>query len=185
MKCYLIKKFPSKPILFLIIILLSVILSACEEKLQPPKTDISAQDIPDQESWNSTVAFSDSGDVKAVLIAGYIAHFQKKGYMLIDSGATVDFFRNGEEISNLIGKRGIVIDSTKDIEMYDSVTIINKEGSILNTTKLYWDNDKQIVSSDEYVKIKTPAEEVEGIGFTSDAGLKNYTIYKVTGTFSK
>lgn len=168
-----------------IIFFLLIIFSACETKMAPPKTDLKSGEIPDQESWKSSVVFSDSGSVKAILNAGHISVFNSKSYTLIDSGAVVDFYKNGEKVSTLTGKRGKVLDVTKDIEIYDSVIVVNKEGSILKTSKLYWNNKLQKVSTDVFVKITTPKEDIEGIGFESDQNLKNYTIYKVTGVFSK
>lgn len=153
--------------------------------MAPPRTDLKSGEIPDQESWNSSVIFSDSGNVKAILKAGHISVFNSKAYTLIDSGAIVDFFKTGEKVSTLTSKSGKVLDVSKDIEMYDSVVVVNKEGSVLKTSKLYWNNKLQKVSTDVFVKITTSKEDIEGIGFESDQNLKNYTIYKVTGIFSK
>lgn len=153
--------------------------------MAPPRTDLKSGEIPDQESWKSSVVFSDSGNVKAILNAGHISVYNSKAYTLIDSGAIVDFYKTGEKVSTLTGKRGKVLDVTKDIEMYDSVIVVNKEGSVLKTSKLYWNNKSQKVSTDVFVKITTPKEDIEGIGFESDQNLKNYTIYKVTGVFTK
>ena len=174
-----------KPEKILLLFLLVIFLTSCDEKLEPPKTDINPLDIPDQESWNSTVSFSDSGNVVAILDAGYMGHFEGKGYIKIDSGAKVDFYKNGQVVSTLTGKHGLVLDSTKDIEILDSVVVINKEGSILKTEKLFWNNKEQRVYSDKFVSIKTPTEDIQGIGFESDQNLQNYRIYKVTGTFDK
>ncbi len=170
---------------YIFALLLGLMLYACDNKFVPPQTNINSEDMPEQESWNSSVAFSDSGNVKAILRAGHIMLFNRKGYTLIDSGAKVDFYKDKILVSTLTSKRGKVIEPSKNIEIYDSVVVVNKEGSILITDKLFWDNATQKVSTDEYVKIKTPKEEVEGIGFVSDQNLKNYTIFKVTGTFSK
>lgn len=163
----------------------AVVFCSCENKFVPPKINLNSEEIPEQESWNSSVAFSDSGNVKAILRAGHISAFNKKGYTLIDSGAKVDFYKNGELVSTLTSKRGKVLEPSKDIEIYDSVVVVNKEGSILKTQKLLWSNKSQKVSTDVYVKIKSPKEEVEGIGFESDQGLTNYKIYKVTGIFTQ
>jgi LPS export ABC transporter protein LptC len=171
--------------LYILLLMFGISFYSCENKFIPPKFDLKSEDIPEQESWNSSVAFSDSGNVKAILRAGHIAVFNKKGYTLIDSGAKVDFYSNKELVSTLTSKRGKVLEPSKDIEIYDSVVVINKEGSILKTQKLLWNNKTQKVSTDLYVKIKTPKEEVEGIGFQSDQSLKNYTIFKVTGTFNQ
>ncbi len=167
------------------LILFFILFYACESKMAPPRTDLKSGEIPDQESWNSSVIFSDSGNVKAILKAGHISVFNSKAYTLIDSGAIVDFFKTGEKVSTLTSKSGKVLDVSKDIEMYDSVVVVNKEGSVLKTSKLYWNNKLQKVSTDVFVKITTSKEDIEGIGFESDQNLKNYTIYKVTGIFSK
>jgi len=164
--------------------LLLLLFYSCDEKFKPAQTGINPDDSPTQESWNSEIVFSDSGIVKAILTAGHISVFSKKGYTLIDSGAKVDFFRNNVKISTLTGRKGKIDDRTKNIEVYDSVTAVNSEGSELKTQKLLWNNKTQKVSSDEFVKIKTPAETIEGVGFESDSNLKNYKIYKVSGTFS-
>ncbi len=156
---------------------------SCEDKFKPVQTSESTDDLPSQESWNSTVTFSDSGKVKAVLKAGHILVYSKKGFTLIDSGAVVDFYKDGEIASTLSGNRGKINDKTKDIEMYDSVQVVSKDGSELKTQKLLWTNLTQRVSSDVFVSIKTPTETIEGIGFESDQNLKNYKIYKVSGTF--
>jgi len=172
-------------IFYIAIFFISAAFFSCDEKFEPPKSDISPENIPIQEGWNSTVTFSDSGFVKAILKAGHISAFSDKGYTLIDSGAVVDFYKNGEIVSTLTGNRGKVDDMTKDIEIYDSVKVVNKEGSELRTSKLLWKNKTQKVYSDVFVKITTPKEIVEGTGFESDQNLTNYKIYQVSGVFDK
>ena len=174
------KLFPS-----IFFFLLTIFVSSCDDKFKPTQTELNTKETPAQESWNSTVVFSDSGVTKAVLKAGHISVFSDKGYTLIDSGAVVDFYRTGEVASTLTGNKGRIDDKTKDITIYDSVKVVNKEGSELMTQKLFWNNKTQRVSSDEFVSIKTPNETIEGIGFESDQNLKNYKIFKVSGTFSK
>ena len=173
-------------IIFLLILAASAFLAySCDSKLEPPKINMGTDSAPTQESWNSEVTFSDSGNVKAVLKAGHISAYSTKAYYLIDSNAKVDFYKLGKIVSTLTGKRGKVNDITKDIEIYDSVKVVNTEGVSLTTQKLLWKDKTQKVSSDVFVRIITPKEMIEGIGFESDQNLKNYVIYKVTGTFSK
>ncbi len=164
------------------------LLQSCgnDDKVQPSAGDVIASDsIPSQESFNSTVTFSDSGKTKAVLIAGRIRIFSKFNYTLIDSGAKVDFYKNGVYSSTLTGKRGKIYDATKDVEVYDSVKMVSENGSVLTTNKLYWINKTQRIKSDEYVHIKTPNEDIRGYGFEADQNLKNYVIYKVSGEVQK
>jgi len=179
------KDYNLQKIFYIAVLFFALAFFSCEEKFEPPKSDLSPDNIPVQESWNSQVTFSDSGFVKAILKAGHISAFSDKGYTLIDSGAVVDFYKNGEIVSTLTGRRGRVEDNNKDIEIYDSVRVVNKTGSELVTSKLLWKNKTQKVYSDKFVRITTPKERVEGVGFESDQNLTNYKIYKVSGVFDK
>lgn len=176
-------------IIFNLIFFASIILfaSSCSsEKIQPPKIDFNTSDsIPEQESINAQVVFSDSGVVKAILIAGKIRVFSKFNYTLIDSSAKVDFFKNGQYSSTLTGKRGKIYDNTKDVEVYEDVKLVSQNGSVLTTQKLYWVNKTQTIKSDDFVRIVTPKEDIQGYGFEADQNLKNYVIYKVSGQVQK
>jgi LPS export ABC transporter protein LptC len=175
------------PVLFLILLVtVPLYLQACSDKFEPPQTDIVNPDsIPSQESYGTTVTFSDSGKVKAILDAGRIRVFTKYNYTLVDSGAKVDFYKEGIYSSTLTGKRGKIYDATKDVEVYDSVKLVSTDGSVLTTNKLYWINKTQRIKSDEFVHIKTPNEDIQGYGFEADQNLKNYVIYKVSGEVQK
>lgn len=110
--------------------------SCNSDKIELNKINISQSDsVANQESYNSTVTFSDSGKVKAVLKAGRIRVFSRYNYTLIDSGAVVDFYKFGVYNSTLTGKRGKVYDVTKDVEVYDSVKLVSSDGSVLTTQK--------------------------------------------------
>lgn len=155
------------------------------DKIEPPKIDITTDSLPSQESFNTTVTFSDSGLVKAILIAGRIRVYSKLNFTLIDSNAKVDFYKNGIYSSTLTGKRGKIFDATKDVEVYDSVKLVSVEGSVLTTNKLYWVNKTQRIRSDEFVHIQTKTDDIQGYGFEADQNLKNYVIYKVSGQVQK
>jgi len=176
-----------RTILFVILPLTGSFLVSCgSEKIEPVKTDIISTDsIPSQESFNSTVTFSDTGRVKAVLEASRIRVFSKFNYTLIDGGATVKFYKSGVYSSTLTGKRGKIYDVTKDVEVYDSVKMVSEDGSTLTTNKLYWVNKTQRIKSDEFVHIVTKTDDIQGFGFEADQNLKNYVIYKVSGEVQK
>lgn len=160
--------------------------SCSSDKVAPIKTDmVSGDSIPNQESFNATVTFSDSGKVKAVLKAGRIRVFSKFNYTLIDKDASVDFYKAGVYSSTLTGKRGKIFDATKDVEVYDSVKLVSVDGSVLTSNKLYWVNQTQRIKSDEFVHIVTKTDDISGFGFEADQNLKNYVIRKVSGEVKK
>jgi LPS export ABC transporter protein LptC len=178
----------TKPVLngCLLIAVLYFLTGCGTQKIEPPKTDILHTDsIPSQESFHTTVTFSDSGKVRAILKAGRIRQYLRFNYTLLDSGATVDFYKNGTYSSTLTGKRGKIYDNTKDVEVFDSVSVVSQDGANLKTNRLYWSNKTQKIKTEEFVHIVTKTDDIQGYGFESDQNLKNYVIYKVSGQVQK
>ena len=159
------------------------LLSACEDKVKPPVTDTPiTEEIPDQESWDSQIIFSDSGRVSAVLQAGHILVYERRLETHLDSGITVDFYdKNEQHTSTLTADRGRVNDATKDLEAFGNVVFVSDSGTVVETEYLFWDNRRKKVRSDKFVTVTSPKERLQGYGFEADQGLKNYVIYKVSG----
>ena len=59
--------------------------------------------------------------------------------------------------------------------------VVNKKGEQLNTEELYWDEKKETIYSEVFVKITTDEEIIMGEGFEADQNFTNYTLSKVTG----
>jgi LPS export ABC transporter protein LptC len=152
-----------------------------QEKLNPLQKGIKTEVLPDQQSINSIVNFTDSGKVVAILSAGIIKVYYARNETLLENNMQVDFYNIQTKIeATITGKRGRVDDLNKDIYIYENVVVKNDSGMVLTTEKLMWRNSDKKIWTDEFVKIKTKTEEIEGYGFESDQSLKNYTIYKVT-----
>jgi LPS export ABC transporter protein LptC len=168
-------------IVYVLCIISLLALIGCEEKIKPSvMSDV--QISASQESWNSTVTFTESGKVKAVLKAGHIAMYASQQQTLLDEGVQVDFFDQQERhTSVLTSKRGKVDDKTHDMEAYEQVVVVSDSGTVVETDTLLWTNSTRKVHSNDYVKITSPDESLQGFGFESDQTLKNYTIFRVTG----
>ncbi|MBS4027796.1 MAG: LPS export ABC transporter periplasmic protein LptC [Ignavibacteriales bacterium] len=157
-------------------------LFGCEEKIKPSIVNQVETNLPSQESWDSEVTISDSGRIRAVIYAGYIASFTKEQFTQLDSGVVVDLFdRKGLHSSKLTARKGKVFESSKDLEAEGRVVLISDSGTIVRTEKLFWNNNLQKVHSTEFVTITSPTEELQGFGFESDEELKNYKIFRVAG----
>ena len=153
-----------------------------KEKVQPIIVGkISSEEIPDQESWNSTVFFSDSGKTRAIMHAGNLKVFSKTKETLLEKNIKIDFYNeDGIKTTTVTSKRGRVDERTNNLYAMDSVVARNDSGVVLRTNELMWrDKDKKIVS-DKFVKIDSPDESIEGYGFESDQHMRNYVIYNIT-----
>jgi LPS export ABC transporter protein LptC len=153
-----------------------------KEKVEPTEIGkISSEEIPDQESWNSTVFFSDSGKTQAILYAGNLKVFSKTKETLLDRNIKIDFYNNdGNKTTTITSKRGRVDERTNNLYAMDSVLAKNDSGIVIKTDEMMWRNKDQKIVSDKFVTINTPSESIEGYGFESDQHLRNYVIYNIT-----
>lgn len=170
-----------KYLIFLILIWL-FIYGCNKEKVEPTvNVQLTAEQIPDQESWNSTIFFTDSGKTKAILYSGHIKVFANTKETLLDSNIRVDFYNNEEiHTSTLTSKRGRVDEKTNNLYAIDSVVAVNDSGIVITSDVMMWRNNDRKIVSDKYVTIVSPKEKIEGYGFESDQNLRNYIIYNIT-----
>jgi len=164
-----------------IILLLSLI--SCTSKDVKPKVDSSfiVEELPAQESWNSTVFFTDSGKTVAILYSGHLQLYNTRKETILEDGVKVEFFNSLEmRTTTLTSKRGRVDERTNDLYAIDSVVAVNDSGIVVRTDELKWRNRDQKIVSEKFVTIESPDEHIEGYGFESDQHLRNYVIYNIT-----
>ena len=162
-------------------LLLLLVLVGCQDKLKPTVVPVTGR-LPDQESWNSTVVFSDSGETRGILKAGHLLVFNNQNKTYLGDSIRVDFFNDlGQHTSYLTADSGIVDNNTNNLEAIGNVFVHSDSGTSLWTQKLFWNDNTQKVTSDVYVKIKSTKETIEGVGFESDRDLTNYRIFNVSG----
>ena len=64
-----------------------------------------------------------------------------------------------------------------------NVHIQNLKGEKFDTQLLYWDQNKQKVYSDRFIRIEQPDRIITGRGFDSNQQMTVYTIHKPEGVF--
>jgi LPS export ABC transporter protein LptC len=162
----------------------AAVLMGCEEKIKPAAlSGLSSATMPTQESWNTTVTFTDTGMVKAILHAGHLAQYEQSHITHLDSNVHVDFFDDqGRHSTVLTSRAGSVDETTNNLDAVGDVVVKSDSGVVVRTEKMRWDNARRLILSDEFVRITSPKEQLQGRGFESDQNLRNYKIFHVTGT---
>ncbi|NCQ17491.1 MAG: LPS export ABC transporter periplasmic protein LptC [Ignavibacteria bacterium CG_4_8_14_3_um_filter_37_9] len=153
----------------------------CNTQKVKPKINasINVAELPSQESWNSTITFTDSGRIQAVMKVGHLRMFSKQQETLIDGYQHVDFYNPSEiKTTTLTSLRGKVNDASKDLYAFENVVAKNDSGTQLESEMLMWRNKDQKIVTDKFVTITTPTEKIQGYGFESDQHLQNYIIHK-------
>ena len=67
-------------------------------------------------------------------------------------------------------------------ELKDSVVVINQTNDKLETEQLFWDQDKDDIYTDRFVKMTNEDQTVLGSGFESDTKLTKRRIKNVSAT---
>jgi len=168
---------------FLILLFLAAVLAGCEDKIEPSVLPtVNSKTIPEQESWNSHIVISDSGLVRAIIDAGYLCEYEGSQQTHMSDGVVVHFFNtDGKQTSVMTSKEAIVDENTNNLEAMGNVVVVSSDSTKLRTEHLYWDNQRQLVHTPEFVQITSPKEKLQGHGFESDQSLHNYRIFRVTG----
>lgn len=168
---------------YFFILYILLIIPGCKRDDVKPHIDesLTGGELPAQESWNSTIVFTDSGKTKAILYSGHLQLFNDRKETILDEGLKVEFF-NSQEIktTTLTSIRGRVDERTNDLFAIDSVVAVNDSGIVVKTDELMWRDKDQKIVSNKFVTIDSPQEHIEGFGFESDQHLRNYVIYNIT-----
>ncbi len=174
--------------------MLSYALLGCDEgpKVMPSTANapITGADKPGQVSYNTSMNFSASGILRAILHAGRVETFETKHYTWLDSNVRVDFYnKEGVHSSVLTSRSARVNTLNNNMTAYDHVHILSDSGTTVDTDSLEWENQAQLIHSDAPVHIVEKSGRVtDGIGFESDQNLEHYhilhpTIVAPAGTF--
>lgn len=165
-----------------LIVSVLILFPYCSSKRVKPSIDanLKVEELPSQESWNSTITFSDSGKTKAILWTGHFRKYDEMKETFMDENIKVDFYDQKEvHTSTLTSKKGRVDETTNNLFAIDSVVVFSDSVTI-KTEEMMWRNKDRKIVSDKFVTVISPQERIEGYGFESDQSLRNYVIYNIT-----
>jgi LPS export ABC transporter protein LptC len=156
---------------FLIVIALGVI--SCEKKnVTIQRIDILT--LPSQVGKDIKTIYTDSGKIQLVLTAPLMERYEKSEtpYTEFKSGINV-LFHDGhkEPVASVSAKYAKYTDNKNLWELQDSVVAINENNEKLETELLFWDQKKNFIYTDRFVKITTEDQIIQGYGLESDPRL--------------
>ncbi|NQW29471.1 MAG: LPS export ABC transporter periplasmic protein LptC [Ignavibacteria bacterium] len=139
---------------------------------------------PSHMSYNVKVKFADSSRTKATLQSGVAYLSEESRETSFGKSVVVDFFsvESGKRLARMTADSAVVDDRTSNMTAIGNVVVFSDSTrTTLTTQKLLWENHSQLLKSTEFVRIVSPSEKIEGMGFVSDRFLKSYRIFKVSG----
>ena len=168
----------------LIIIVTGLILS-CENRIpQIAKSDLLI--LPTVTGRDVETVLNDSGRIQLILSSPLVEQYDKADnpYSEFRSGLNVIIY-NGQKdpVGSVSAKYGKCTNNNL-WELKDSVVVINESNEKLETEVLFWNQEKDLIYTDRFVKITGEDQITQGIGFESDSHLTRRRIQKVTATIT-
>lgn len=169
---------------FLFFIML-VFMVSCENDIEVIQSFSADTLMPSQSMINAEINYTDSARLQLQITAPGIHNYstETENYTEFPLGVLAQFFdKNGDIESQLSSNYAIYYTDKELWEAKDSVVVINKEGEILNTEQLFWDEKNKQIYSNSFVKITSPDEIITGEGFEADESFTRWKLKKITGT---
>jgi len=157
---------------------------SCENKIDLiPKSDLLT--LPSLTVKDFETIYTDSGRLQIVMSAHLMEQYDNTSppYSEFKSGIrVVSYDGKKDPVASVSAKYAKYFKTNSLWELKDSVVVVNEGNDKLETEVLYWDQQKDLIYTDRFVKITNEDQIVMGTGFESDPRLVKRRIKKVTAT---
>uniref|UniRef100_A0A7V3ZUG2 LPS export ABC transporter periplasmic protein LptC n=1 Tax=candidate division WOR-3 bacterium TaxID=2052148 RepID=A0A7V3ZUG2_UNCW3 len=158
-----------------IIFLFSLIILFCQKKNEEI---VEKKRIPSQVTTNLELVESATGRKVFKLFAQKALLFDEEKVIYVYQ-PVVYFFDEEKKISAILEcDSGIVDQKNYHLWGFGSLVVKTSDSTYLFCDSLRWDNQRQMIFTNSFVRIKNENGELEGIGLESDASLSKIKILK-------
>jgi len=170
---------------FFSLLLFLAILSSCENDIEKVKLLSNRTVEPVESANNIQILYSDSAKLQVEMRAPELNQFEAENpYIEMPRGLKATFFDDSMLVkSTITADYGVSYEHEQKMEARKNVVVVNKKGETLNTEHLIWDERKEKLISDAFVKITTKDEVIFGDGLEANQDFSKYKIFNIKGTF--
>jgi LPS export ABC transporter protein LptC len=159
-------------------------LSSCEKNIGKIKKNLILT-LPSITVKDFNTVFTDSGKIQLIMTSPLMETYKNADvpYSEFRSGIKVIFYDgHPEPVGSVTSKYAKYTDNDKLWELKDSVVVINQTNDKLETEQLFWDQERDYIYTDRFVKMTNEDQTVLGTGFESDSKLTTRRIKNVSAT---
>ncbi|UCG28917.1 MAG: LPS export ABC transporter periplasmic protein LptC [Bacteroidales bacterium] len=160
-------------------------LYSCKNDIEEINTLTSVSNLPTQSIRDFESIYSDSAKIQILVKAPEVNRYGNAAepYVEFPNGIEVYFYDEFEQVNSMLTAKSALYHESEELwEARDSVVAINVDGEILNTDLLFWDEKRQLIYSNKFVKITTVNEVILGEGFEANQDFTDWVIKKPKGT---
>lgn len=157
---------------------------SCSKKIDKIKNaDILS--LPSVTVKDFRTVYDDSGKVQLIMTSPVMESYDNKDdpYSEFKSGIRIEFYDGHKDpVGNVSAKYARFTNKKNIWELKDSVIVVNQSNDKLETEQLFWEQEKDLIYTDRFVKISNKDQIVMGSGFESDTRLTRRKIINYTAT---
>jgi LPS export ABC transporter protein LptC len=168
----------------IIALMMATMLFACKNDIQTIRALEEVDTLPDLTARNIEILYSEKGHVEVKLQSPYLKSYGgKEPYSEFPEGFTVLFYDTNMQVKSRISANyGISYDKKKLMEARYNVVAENLEtNEQLRTEQLFWDQIKETIYTDKFIRIIRGNDVNTGDGLVSDQRMENIVITNPRG----
>lgn len=164
-----------------------IILPSCGKKENLADAINENDSLPDMRTTGVTTYISDSGMIRyKVITAEWLIFSQVDSpYWAFKKGIYLEKFDTLFRIdASIKADTAFYYEPKKLWELRGNVHIRSQRGDKFDTQMMFWNQDKEIIYSDQFIRIEQPDKILTGYGFESNQQMTEYQIFNNTGIFT-
>ena len=166
------------------VLLWAALFFSCREKIDIVDASLKPE-LPTQVVYDFVTSYTDSAVLELRLKSPLMKYYGKKEipYADFDEGIEVFFYEGEDKMIGQIRANFARYTESKGLwEVRENVIAMNDEGEKLETELLFWDENKNLIYTDKYVRVTQTDQIIMGNGLESDTKFDNWKIKNVTAT---
>lgn len=164
-----------------------LLLPACSHGKKNIAEAIDEKDsLPDMHTAGVTTYISDSGMIRYKVITDEWLIFNQKNppYWAFEKGIYMEKFDTLFRIdASIEADTAYYYEQNKLWELRSNVHIRSQKGDKFDTELMFWDQKKEKIYSDKFIRIEQTDRVLTGYGFESNQQMTEYQIFNNTGIF--
>ena len=160
--------------------------TACQPDLKTIEDITRVEEGPAESTFNLQITYTERAQLKMTMTAPRMDRYTgQRVYMEMPEGLEVLFYDSLGNVSSSISARYAISHGDNElIEARNDVVVINEMGERLNTEELIWDQKREIIYSEKFVKITRSDEVWFGDGLEADERFTQWVIKQPRGNFT-
>ena len=163
-------------------------LPSCGSREKPMAAAVDKKDsLPDMKTTGVTTLISDSGTIRYKIITEEWLIYNQRNppFWAFEKGIYLEKFDSVFHVdASIKADTAYYYEPKKLWELRGNVHIQNQQGDKFDTELLFWDQTKEKIYSDKYIRIEQIDKILTGYGFESNQQLTAYQIFNNTGIFT-